>query len=236
MAKVKQNTSSAVMAQRIEPHDSLDDFPTPPWATRALCNLLEGELGCLDRSTVLEPACGRLHMARALAEYSGRVIVSDVHPYSSHIVDDFLFPKIIDQRMDWVITNPPFRLALPFIHKAREISTVGCAMLVRSQFLEGENRYSNLFQHTPPTIVAQFVERVPMFRGRCLRYVVDKKGRKHRASTATAYTWLIWKHGERPRPFHWIAPCRRQLERFGDYDDDKPGHSDRPTEAPLLGA
>lgn len=31
-----QNTSSAVMAQRSEPHDSLDDFPTPPWATRAL--------------------------------------------------------------------------------------------------------------------------------------------------------------------------------------------------------
>ena len=32
-----QNTSHAVMAQRIEPHDSLDYSPTPPWATRALC-------------------------------------------------------------------------------------------------------------------------------------------------------------------------------------------------------
>lgn len=31
-----QNTSHAVMAQRVEAHDSLDDFPTPPWATRAL--------------------------------------------------------------------------------------------------------------------------------------------------------------------------------------------------------
>src|SRR3546814_6501707 len=33
---VSQNTSHAVMAQRVEAHDSLDYFPTPPWATRAL--------------------------------------------------------------------------------------------------------------------------------------------------------------------------------------------------------
>lgn len=33
---MSQNTSHAVMAQRAEAHDSLDDFPTPPWATRAL--------------------------------------------------------------------------------------------------------------------------------------------------------------------------------------------------------
>jgi hypothetical protein len=32
----KQNTSHAVMAQRNEAKDSLDDFPTPPWATRTL--------------------------------------------------------------------------------------------------------------------------------------------------------------------------------------------------------
>ena len=31
-----QNLSHAVMAQRHEAKDSLDDFPTPPWATRAL--------------------------------------------------------------------------------------------------------------------------------------------------------------------------------------------------------
>ena len=31
-----QNKSHAVMAQRSEAKDSLDDFPTPPWATRAL--------------------------------------------------------------------------------------------------------------------------------------------------------------------------------------------------------
>lgn len=35
------NRSTAVMQRRVEPLDSLDDFPTPPWATRALCEWLE---------------------------------------------------------------------------------------------------------------------------------------------------------------------------------------------------
>lgn len=29
-----QNRSNAVMATRVEASDSLDDFPTPPWATQ----------------------------------------------------------------------------------------------------------------------------------------------------------------------------------------------------------
>ena len=35
-----QNTFSALMQQRSEPHDGLDDFPTQPWATKALCELV----------------------------------------------------------------------------------------------------------------------------------------------------------------------------------------------------
>jgi hypothetical protein len=31
-----QNTSTAVMQQRVEAHDSLDFFPTPPWTTSRL--------------------------------------------------------------------------------------------------------------------------------------------------------------------------------------------------------
>jgi site-specific DNA-cytosine methylase len=48
------NTSPAVMQQRHEPHNSLDDFPTPPWATRALCE----RLGDLSGLTARE--CERL--------------------------------------------------------------------------------------------------------------------------------------------------------------------------------
>lgn len=60
----------------------------------------------------------------------------------------------------------------------------------------------------PPTIVAPFVERIPMFRGR-----IDPTG-----SSATSYTWLVWIKGINPRPVVWIPPCRKALERAGDYD------------------
>src|SRR5262245_11852009 len=36
------------------------------------------DLGCMS---VWEPACGRGHMAQALAEYFGTVRASDIHPY-----------------------------------------------------------------------------------------------------------------------------------------------------------
>ena len=72
-----QNRSSAVMQQRAEPHDSLDDFPTPPWATRALCEWLGPE--ALADMTCREPAANRGHMVRPLREYFAHVEASDVH-------------------------------------------------------------------------------------------------------------------------------------------------------------
>ena len=63
----KQNTSHAVMAQRFEAKDSLDDFPTPPWATRALLEHVIPDKDLAGRS-VWEPACGAGHMAKVLKE------------------------------------------------------------------------------------------------------------------------------------------------------------------------
>jgi len=69
-----------------------------------------------------------------------------------------------------------------------------------------------LFLTNPPDVVAQFAERVPMVRGRC-----DRK-----ASTATAYAWLVWyidNHNEADKKtiLRWIPPCRKQLELDCDY-------------------
>jgi len=218
---MSQNRSHAVMAQRSEPHDSLDDFPTPPWATRALCELLGGA-DHLEGLSCWEPACNRGYMVRPLEEYFRRVWASDVHDYSldpgagdaQERVVDFLFPgsespNIAAQGVDWIITNPPFRLAEQFIERARDIARVGVAMLVRMQFLEGTGRYKRLFSKNPPNMVAQFVERVPMVKGR-----YDPK-----ASTATAYCWLIWFQGIEGTAFEWIPPCRKALERESDYPD-----------------
>jgi hypothetical protein len=205
-----QNRSSAVMQQRIEADDSLDDFPTQPWGTRALVEHVIMPM-LLPVGPVWEPACNRGFMARPLAEYFNRVLATDVHHYGwsgQQRVEDFLFPSLVaEMNIEWVITNPPFRLAEQFIAKARDVARVGCAMLVRTSFLEGVGRYQRLFSVNPPTITAQFVERLPMVKGR-----VDRK-----ASTATSYAWLVWVRGVERQPFQWIPPCRARLERDSDY-------------------
>lgn len=198
------NTSSAVMQQRHEPHDSLDDFPTPPWATRALCE----RLGDVSGLTVREPAANRGHMVRPLAEYFAKVEASDIHDYGAgYRVDDYLFGPLPDA-VDWTITNPPFCLAQQFIARAVATSRKGVAVIVRTAFLEGQERFGALFASHRPRLILQFTERVVMHKGR-----LAPKG-----STATAYCWVVF--GPIPAPFtefDWIAPCRKRLERSGDY-------------------
>ncbi len=212
-----QNTSHAVMQQRHEAHDSLEDFPTPPWAVRALLSrviepkmreLRQRPLGMLN---CWEPACNRGFMTRALDEHFEWVWASDIHDYGwsgQQFREDFLFSGTVGDQIkpDWIITNPPFRLASQFIAKALSL-TPNVAMIVRTSFLEGAERYASLFSKTPPDIVAQFCERVPMVKGR----------HDPSASTATSYAWLVWMDGlDNGTAFQWIAPCRRNFQREDD--------------------
>lgn len=204
-----QNISHAVMAQRTEPKDSRDDFPTPPWATRALMeHVLSGrdEVGTM---TCLEPACGRGFMSEPLGEYFARVESSDAFPYGYAKVRDFLDYPLEVATHDWVITNPPFRLAEEFVDRSLKVARKGVAILARTVFLESIGRYESIFSKHPPSVFAQFVERVPMVKGR-----VDRS-----ASTATGYAWFVWRMQESdhlPR-LAWVPPCRRSLERDTDY-------------------
>jgi hypothetical protein len=60
----------AVMAQRREPPDALDYFPTPPWATRALFRHVLPALGVDSIGRAWEPACGEGHMASVIVEFA----------------------------------------------------------------------------------------------------------------------------------------------------------------------
>jgi predicted RNA methylase len=121
--KTKQNTSHAVMAQRTEGKQSLDDFPTPLWATRALIEHVIGR-DTVGGQTCLEPACGRGHMAIALGEYFSEVKAQDIFDYGYGNVADFQRAKHPDNSFDWVITNPPFRLADAARRKLDALRTV----------------------------------------------------------------------------------------------------------------
>lgn len=202
------------MSQRVESKASADDFPTPPWATRALIEHVLQEKTALKRLTCWEPACGAGHMSKVLVDYFEVVCSSDAYEYGYGNIFDFVRMRPQDHSCDWIITNPPFKHAQTFVLHALEIAKCGVAILARSVFLESVGRYRSVFRDRPPSAFAQFVERVPMVKGR-----LDQK-----ASTATGYAWFVWRKEdliEAPRLI-WIPPCRRELEREGDYDAPPP--------------
>jgi len=147
-------------------------------------------------------------MAKVLKDYFGDVIFADAYDYGFGPIRDFLTYPYEMNAVDWVITNPPFRLGEEFVLRALTVARRGVAILARTVFLESSGRYSRIFKQQPPSKFAQFVERVPMVKGR-----LDIK-----ASTATGYAWLVWEKEEKGHPrLMWVPPCRKQLERLSDY-------------------
>jgi hypothetical protein len=107
--------------------------------------------------------------------------------------------------------NPPFaEKSLSFMRRALGRSTRGVAAFVRTTQLDGHGRYRHVYRGRRPAIVAQFVERVPLHKGRWI-----PNGR-----TFTAYCWIVWRL-DRPvtrTDLVWIPPCREQLLFQRDLD------------------
>lgn len=193
----------AVMASRIEPPKSLEFFPTPPWATRALA---EHVISIETSDVVWEPAAGEGHMAEVLREYAETVIASDVHDYGrGYLTGSFIGegPDVLETPeggVDWLITNPPFSKALEFYRRARRLARKGVALLLRTAWVEGEERFDEVFSRDAPEINF-FSERVPMHKG---RWEPD-------GSTKTSYAWFVWQ-GDKLENFalaKWIPPGQR---------------------------
>lgn len=225
------NRSTAVMQRRIEPPDSLDYFPTQPWATRAICEFLRDELGePIGAQQGWDPCCGEMHMALPMREYFSQVHATDVFRYGpAHGIFDFLdlctpgpFPAV-----DWIFINPPFNAGTRFVQRARMLARRGVAVIARSAFAEGGERHNDLFRpEIRPAYEITFCERVVMLKGRLIRagapdpFNLDKSGQPQRATSATAYSAFIWCRGEHDTRKRWIAPgTRRRLERDADYPD-----------------
>jgi hypothetical protein len=160
----------------------------------------------LEDLTVWEPACNRGSMARPLAEHFGSV-------HSTHIADcgygqglDFLTSEPVPWQFDWIITNPPFRLAEAFILRVLAQARVGVAMLCRIVLLESAGRYEGVFLPSPPRVFAQFTERVPMFRGGSIT-----RARRRPAMPRSCGSSI------RSR-LAWVPPCRKILDREGDHE------------------
>lgn len=191
------NHLRVIGASRQEPESSPDFFPTGPVATRALMAVVLPHLGITEFRSACEPACGEGHMAEALAEFFDSVFASDKfeYGYGQGGIDFTLYDPPCEA--DWYITNPPFGdEATKFMLRALDLAKVGVAMFLQLRYLEGVDRYNQVFRDRPPTLVAPFVERVPLHKG---RWEPD-------GGTMTAYCWLVWVRDMPPRPTFWIPP------------------------------
>lgn len=236
LEKALPNGARAIMSSRKEPDDSLDFFPTPPWATRALIeeilipyfdtydNASEGSGREFERLRIWEPACGEGHMAEVLREYCPDVLATDIfdYGYGDRLVDFLSELEGGGEERDFIITNPPFgEKTEGFVLEALKRARVGVAMFVRLQWLESGGRYERIFKDNPPTRIVFYAERVNLCKG---RWEPD-------GSTATAYIWLLWIKGEAPRAPRWIPPtCRKSwtlsddAERFTQHPVAKKDH------------
>lgn len=165
-----------------------DDFyPTPPEATEAL----------LTKETfagpVWEPACGDGAISKVLQERGLLVLSTDLvdRGYGEPRVDFLMERAALAPN---IITNPPFKLFVPFVERAVALATGKVAMLARITVLEGKARKAFYHKH-PPSRVWVFSERLTFHRG----------GITTRGGGMLAFAWFVWEHGYSGKPeLGWI--------------------------------
>lgn len=199
-------------------NDTLDDFPTPPWATRAFFEHVAPEL-VTEKLVFLEPACGRGHMVRTIREYGFRVLAYDIRRYGGHHkIADYTDRNEQLPACDVWMTNPPFKYANEFVERGLDEARRGVALLVRTLWKEGgkennpRSRWNRILKHNPPTRTAIISARMPAAKGRVIQHY----------PVFFSHSWLWWdkhkktKHGQTREI--WIPPeAQRLLELPRDY-------------------
>lgn len=183
-----------------EKHD--DFFPTHPSITEALLNRekLSG--------TILEPACGAGDMSRVLLDYG----YNDV--CSTDLVDrgygtseiDFLNDKQFSKlSYDCLVTNPPFKLGLEFVLKAKEIARKKICILNSTTFLNGIERYEKLWMDREFPL-----KKVYQFAGRCS---FRKKGHILPTGGYMSFCWYVFQRDYKGKAeIEWILPEPNKIE------------------------
>lgn len=175
-----------------------DFYATDPNSTMALLDNVE-----IKGKSFYEPCIGKGHIAEVLKEYypnstiSGSDLVDRGYPGTE--IKDFLSDSI-DLKVDWIITNPPYKYAKEFIDKSLKMVNNGVAMFLKIQFLEGQAR-KEWFKKNPPKYVYVFSKRQAPWRN---GENINPNTGKCWANTM-CFAWFIWEKGFIGSPkINWI--------------------------------
>lgn len=178
MKKLKQPTLLDV-----DPHARRDSdfYATPTWMTRAL----DRRRPVQDWGGVcFEPCAGDGAILKALNPALPWV-TNDLVPRGG-LIPDFLLDATkpeswtafarLAKRLDVVITNPPFNVALPIVQLAVEHAAIGVAMVLPITWLEPtEDRSLFLLEHPPTRVMV-----LPRWKFRGV------------GSAMTTCAWMLW--------------------------------------------
>ena len=162
-----------------------DDFyATPPEATQALLNVEKFE------GVIWEPCCGQGHISEVLISNGYDFESSDIadRGYGDRV--DFL--KIFESRTDNIITNPPYKNGLQFIHRALDLADKKVAMILPLRYLEGVARVDFYKKHRPARVWI-FKRRISMM----------KEGQEKSAGIM-AFAWFVWDGVVDKTEIDWI--------------------------------
>jgi len=156
-----------------------DFYPTPESATRALF-----ERHHFDGS-IWEPACGNGAISDVFLSEGFYVESSDLIDRGyGEVGVDFLNTT---RKIDNIITNPPFSLALEFVEHAKKCADQQIAMFLKLAFLEGAKR-EKMFRDKdfPLSKVYVFSKRVNLYKGSETRDISKI------SSGMIAFAWFVW--------------------------------------------
>ena len=145
---------------------------------------------------IWECACGNGAMSKVIKSRGYQVFSTDLidRGYGEIRNLDFVQELPDVYRCRHIITNPPYKIAKPFIVQALNFTTGKVAMLLRLAFLESADRYE-LFQTTPLRTVYVFSKRLTM----------SAKGEGKNKGGMIPFAWFVWEHGYKGKPqIEWI--------------------------------
>lgn len=189
-----------------------DYYATDPISTYALFNV---EL--FDSTSFLEPCCGEGHISKVIQD-----VLPNSQIESTDLIDrgfgiggvDFL-EKQYNKKYDYIVTNPPYKLAQEFVEKSLSITNKKVAMFLKIQFLEGIGRY-NMFKNTSLKVIHVFSGRQDPWRdGKTLNPETGKKW-----GSTMCFAWFIWEHNYVGQPIiNWIHPdkCKRIIKEDNNF-------------------
>jgi hypothetical protein len=176
--------------QKTENRNKDDFYQTPYSITQQLLD----NVYFSKEGSILEPSCGNGAIVKVLNENG----YFDITPIDLNIGINFLEYK---ETHDYIIANPPFKLALQFILHSKNICNKKIAMLLPLSYLHGEERFSKLYSDKQfPLKEIHIFTRYPM-----LSEKIREDGKY--ATGMMVYAWYIWEksYSAEPPVIKWIS-------------------------------